>query len=148
MDRRIAGNDDGPVRQSVRADRSDHDSAQRWLKDRSSRGKRVGGGPSGRGYDQSVSPVGAKIIVTDISFQVNNTAAGTFGDHGVVEDTELMGFPLLAVNPDLQGHPFFDLVVTLQRFGNNRFKLVHSDFGNESEPSQIHPKNRYVGPLH
>src|SRR5262245_22648309 len=113
MDRRIAGNNDGSVGQSVRADWSDHDSAQRRLKDRSSCGKRVGGGPSGRGYDQSVSPVGAKVIVTHISFQVDDAAAGAFGNHRVVEYAELMGFPLLAVNPDLQGHPFFYLVVTL-----------------------------------
>src|SRR5262245_20886642 len=113
MDRRITGNDDGPVRQSVRTDRSDHDGAQRRFQNRSARGKRIGGGSCGRGDNQSISPVSAKVVVTDISFQVDDTATGAFGDHRVVEHTELMGFPLLAVNPDLQGHPFFYLVVTV-----------------------------------
>ena len=101
MDRCVAGDDDRSMSQSMRADRSSHNGAQRRLKDRSSRGKRIGGRSGGRGYDQSIGPVGAEVIVTDISFQVDDTAAGAFGDHRIVEHAELIGFPLLAVNPDL-----------------------------------------------
>src|SRR5262249_8630329 len=101
MDRRIAGNDDGPVRQSVRTDRSDHDGAQRRFQNRSARGKSIGGGSRGCGDNQSISPVSAEVIVTNISFQIDDTAASTFGDHRVVEHAKLVRFSLLAVNADL-----------------------------------------------
>src|SRR3954463_11180792 len=104
----------------MRADRAQNNRTERRGQNRSACGQRVCCRASRGRDDQAIGPIRAKIIVIDVSLQINNAAPCAFSDDSIVEHSERMWLTLVALNNDFEGHSLFGLVVAVKRLSQNR----------------------------
>ena len=71
------------------ADGHQHDGVQAGLQQRPATGQRIGGGASGRGYDNTVRSLGIHELAIDGSFKLNHAGDIPLVQHHIIERQQL-----------------------------------------------------------